>query len=227
MSYQYAYLIGNIAILFPIWLILFFYRKDLRNDILLMSIVLGICGPLSELWYLQDYWNPQTFTGTRIGIEDFLFGFFIGGIASVIYKELFNKHISKQKNKNHHLRFIFAFIAIAIFIFNILFYIFGINSIYASMVVFLSMASLMYYFRRDLFIDGLASGIFLAMIMFLAYLIFLLIFPEAIHKWWFLHNISGVLILGIPIEELFWAFSLGLVAGPAYEFFIGLRILKK
>jgi len=225
-DYQYAYLIGNIFILFPIWLVLFFYRRDLRVDILTMSLICGTLGPISQIWYLKDYWSPQTFTGTIVGIEDFLFGFFIGGITSVIYKELFNKHISKPKSKRHHWRLIFLFTAIAIFIFNILFYIFSINSIYASIIVFLSMASMMYYFRRDLFIDGLASGIFTGITMFLSYLVYLSIFPEVISKWWFLHNISGILILGIPLEELVWAFSLGLVAGPAYEFFMGLRLLK-
>jgi hypothetical protein len=189
-----------------------------------MSFLFGILGPLSELWYLQDYWRPQIFTGTRIGIEDFLFGFFIGGIASVIYLELFNKHISKQKDKKHHIRFMLSFVAI--FIFIISFYVFGFNSIYASMITFLSLALLIYYFRHDLFIDGLMSGIFLAITMFLAYLIFLYIFPSAIQKWWFLNNISGILILGIPLEELLWAFSLGLVAGPTYEFITGLKLKK-
>lgn len=224
MNYQYAYLVGNLAILFPIWLSFFLRRKDLRVDILIISFILGICGPISELWYLQDYWNPQTFIGTRIGIEDFLFGFFIGGIASVIYLELFNKHIKKYKDKNHNWRFLFSFIAISLFIFNVLFYVLAVNSIYASIAVFLLTAVLMYYFRRDLFIDGLMSGIFLALTIFIAYLIFLYIFPQAIQKWWFLHNISGILIIGIPLEELFWAFSLGLVVGPAYEFFMGFRI---
>ena len=94
------------------------------------------------------------------------------------------------------------------------------------MITFLLLALLIYYFRRDLFIDGLMSGIFLAITMFLAYLIFLYIFPNAIQKWWFLNNISGILILGIPLEELLWAFSLGLVAGPTYEFITGLRLQK-
>ncbi|MEK7128363.1 MAG: lycopene cyclase domain-containing protein [Patescibacteria group bacterium] len=224
-DYQYAYLVGNLFILFPIWLAFFLHRRDLRTEILKMSLILGLCGPISQMWYLQDYWSPQTFTGTRIGIEDFLFGFFIGGIVSVVYLEMFNKHLSRPKNRHHHWRLLFVFIAIFLFFFNILFY-FGVNSIYASIAAFLSLAVFIYYFRQDLFIDGLASGIFLAIIMFLAYLAFLFVFPETISRWWFLHNISGILILGIPMEELLWAFSLGLVAGPTYEFLTGIKILK-
>jgi hypothetical protein len=225
MNYQYAYLLGDLLILFPIWLIFFLRKPDLRTNILTMSFLFGIFGPISEFWYLQDYWHPQTFTGTHVGIEDFLFGFLLGGIASVLYLELFNKHISKQKNKDHHIRFLLSFVAI--FIFLISFYIFGVNSIYASIIVFLSLALLIYFFRPDLFVDSLMSGIFLGLTMFLSYILFLYFFPDAIHKWWFLGNISGILILGIPLEELLWAFSFGLVAGPTYEFVKGFRILKK
>ncbi len=224
MSYQYAYLFGNLFILFPVWFLLYLHRRDLRVDILIMSLVFGICGPLSELWYLQDYWQPQTITGTSIGIEDFLFGFFIGGIISVLYLEIFNKHISKKRTRNHPTRFFFLFITLIILFVS--FYVFGLNSIYASVITFLALAIFIYHKRRDLFVDQLMSGIFLAGMMFLFYLVFLYIFPDAINRWWFLKNISGVLILGIPVEELLWAFSFGLVGGPIYEFINGFRILK-
>ncbi len=225
MIYQYAYLIGCLGILFPVWLAFFLYRKDLRKDMWTMSLLFGICGPLSEIWYLQDYWKPQTFTGTRIGIEDFLFGFFIGGIASVIYLEVFNKHLARYTSTHRRTRFSLSFLAI--FIFLISFYILGLNSIYASMVSCVLVALFMYYYRRDLCLDGIVSGVFVGATMFLAYLAFLSLFPEAIHKWWFLNNISGILIVGIPLEEIAWAFSLGLVAGPAYEFLKDFKIAKK
>lgn len=225
MDYQYAYLFANLFILFPVWLALYLHRRDLRPDILIMSFIFGICGPISEILYLQDYWQPQTFTGTSIGIEDFLFGFFIGGITSVLYLELFNKHISKKRTRSHPTRFFFLFTTILILFIS--FYVFDLNSIYASVVTFLSLAIFIYHKRRDLFVDQLMSGIFLAGMMFLLYLLFLYIFPEAIHRWWFLKNISGVLVLGIPVEELLWAFSFGLVGGPIYEFINGFRIVKK
>ncbi len=227
MEYQYAYLLGTSFIFFPVWLFLFWHRKDLRTNIVSMSIIFGICGPIFEFWYLQDYWSPQTITGTKIGIEDFLFGFFFGGIASVVYKEFSSKHISKFKSKNLHWKLLVTCVTSSLFVFCSSFYLFGINSIYASIIVFLLMAAVTFILRKDLFVEGLMSGLFLATGMFFAYLIFLSVFPEAIHRWWFLHNISGILIAGIPLEELAWAFCLGLVAGPSYELYTGVRILKK
>ena len=227
ISYQYAYLLGNLLILFPLWLFLFLHRKDLRKEILIVSLLIGIGGPLSELWYLRDYWRPETFNGWPIGIEDFLFGFFIGGIASSIYEEIFGKHHSKRVNRKHHWSwFIIPVVALSVFVLNLLIFVFGVNSIYASISIFIALTLLILYFRHDLLVDSLMSGLLVGAIMFFGYLIFLTIFPEAIHQWWILQNISGILILGVPIEELLWAFGWGMVGGPMYEFFAGLKFRK-
>ncbi len=44
---------------------------------------------------------------------------------------------------------------------------------------------------------------------------------------WLLPNLSGVLVAGIPVEELLWAFGVGMVAGPFYEFFTGSYLANK
>ncbi len=226
-SYQYAYLFGNLLVLFPLWLFLFIHRKDLRKEILIVSLLIGIGGPLSELWYLRDYWRPETFTGWSIGIEDFLFGFFIGGIASSIYEELFDKRHSKRINRKHHWSwFIIPVVALLVFVLNLLTFVFGVNSIYASIFVFIALALLILYFRHDLLAESLVSGLLVGAMMFFGYLIFLTIFPQAIYRWWILQNISGILILGVPLEELLWAFGWGMVGGPMYEFFAGLKFKK-
>lgn len=227
-SYQYAYLVSATLLLFPIWLLLFLHRKDLRQELLLVSIVIGIIGPISELWYLQDYWRPETFNGWTIGVEDFLFGFFIGGIGSVIYEELFGKHFTKRLDRTHHWRwFLIPIVILFLLGLNIPFLYFDINSIYASIIALLVTAAVMMYFRTDLWGDLFMSGVLVGLIMSVNYLIFLKIFPEAIHRWWELENISGILVMGIPLEELLWAFSWGMVGGPIYEFFTGRKFSRR
>ncbi|KKQ91174.1 MAG: hypothetical protein UT16_C0022G0002 [Candidatus Azambacteria bacterium GW2011_GWA2_39_10] len=51
------------------------YRRDLRKEMLTMSFVVAPMGPLSEFFYLRDYWQPELFNGWSIGIEDLIFGF--------------------------------------------------------------------------------------------------------------------------------------------------------
>lgn len=67
-NFQYAYLIGNLFFL-TVWVILFLYRRDLRRKMLIMSLVIAPMGPISQLFYLRDYWQPQLFNGWLIGIE--------------------------------------------------------------------------------------------------------------------------------------------------------------
>jgi hypothetical protein len=46
---------------------------------LIMSLLFGIAGLLVEPVYAHDWWHPLNLTNTSVGIEDFLFGFVVGG----------------------------------------------------------------------------------------------------------------------------------------------------
>ncbi len=98
VSYQYTYLIGDL-ILLVLWLVLFLYRKDTRKEMLILSLIFGVIGPFVELVHVLDWWKPLTITSTIPGIEDFLFGFGIGGVASVVYEHLFNKKVKIKSVK--------------------------------------------------------------------------------------------------------------------------------
>ena len=80
------------------------------------------------------------------------------------------------------------------------------------------------FYRHDLLKDALLSAVFFAFFYFFAFLIILKIYPEAVTRFWLLKNLSGIFILGIPIEELLFAFFTGLAVGPFYEFMCGLKI---
>lgn len=99
MSYLYSYLIGDLTLLI-VWFILFYFRKNVRKEMLIISLIIGIGGLFAETIYTIDWWQPLTITGTLIGIEDFLFGFAIGGIGSSIYEVIFKKTVKIKKNKS-------------------------------------------------------------------------------------------------------------------------------
>jgi len=223
-NFQHAYLIGNLFFL-AVWIILFLYRRDLRRKILIMSLAIAPMGPLSQLFYSRDYWHPQLFNGWLIGIEDLLFSFAIGGIATVIYEELFGKKYMKR-HLSAHPKWMFAvalFGIVWMFVGNL---VLGFNSIYVSTLGFLIIGASFLFFRHDLLKDALFSALFVGGLMFVFYLLFGFIFDGIIQEWWMLKNISGIIILGAPLEELMWGFGWGFVAGPAYEFINGLRFRK-
>lgn len=224
MDYQIAYLTGTLVILMPIWLTLFIFKKSLRKEIIITSLIIGTVGVLSEVYYTRDYWNPQVLGGEIIGFEDFIFGFFIGGISSTLYEALFGKMHSKKRDGRYRWNlFTVPFLLVFYLILKISVAGFNLNSIYASIIGFLVLAFILIFFRKDLVADSLISGILFGIVMLFGYFIFLYLYPEAINRWWQLGNISGMLYRGIPVEELAWAFSWGMFAGPMYEFFTGLK----
>ena len=118
-NFQYAYLIGNFLIGFPLWLFLFIHRKDLRKEILISSLLIGILAPLWSPWFIKDYWHPESLNFWRLGAGDFFYGFFFGGIANVIYEEIFGRHYAKRKDRKHHWSwFILPFAALGVLVFT-------------------------------------------------------------------------------------------------------------
>jgi len=97
---SYAYLAGSLAMLF-IWLILYLLRKDTRREMWALGIYSGIASLIASwLWWTKDWWFPPNIMNTRVGIEDFIIGFSCGGIAAVIYEEVFKKDFVRAVGKS-------------------------------------------------------------------------------------------------------------------------------
>ena len=222
---QYTYLIGCLSFIF-LWLVLFILRKDLRREMITMSFLIAPLGPLSEFFYLRDYWKPDLINGYLIGIEDFLFAFAIGGITAVLYEIVFSRRYKKRGTTTHlGVMLLLSLSGLLFMVVGSL--ILGFNSIYTSTTGFLLLGTLIVIFRHDLLADAFWSGILVGTLMLGFYIIFISLFPGIIQKWWMLENLSGILILGAPLEELMWGFGWGFFAGPAYEFVKGLRLIGK
>jgi hypothetical protein len=225
-EFQYAYLVGALLLGICFWLPIYVLRKGLRREMLFFSLLCAPIGPLSEYFYRHDYWRPELFTGWPVGLEDALFGFFIGGIAAVAYEAVF----SKQPHAVHStIRrwYMFATVPICIVWMLVGTFVLGINSVYASIILFVLLGLFIVWRRPDLLRGAIAGGLLLAAAMFVFYQVWIGLYPGIIQEWWLLHNLSGVLISGVPLEELMWAFGWGFVAGPSYEFITGVRYKNK
>ena len=227
-NFHYAYLVADLGF-FLIWLVLFLKRKDLRKEILSMSLVIAPFG-FTQYFYIRDYWHPIYSFGTIFGItgiEDIIWCFFIGGITAVIYEEIFGIKYSKKHLENHPIFMIsFAILAVGLlFVGNI---ILRFNSMYVSVAIMLFFGICVLLFRHDLLKHAFLSGLITGAIMFFFYALFFnVMFNHIIENWWYLKNVSGILIFGVPIEELMFGFSWGFVGGPAYEFITGLKLQKE
>jgi hypothetical protein len=226
IPFRFAYLALVVPFL-VIWLVLFWLRKDTRMEQVRMSYVIGILGPLSELIYFRDYWLPESIFPIFIGnfplmIEDVLFGFAIGGIGAVIYEIVFRKRLSKltvrstKTIKSIYILLVFVFVLIGLWKL-------GMNSIYASAAAFVVSGLIVLFFRHDLFINAVLSGVGVMLIMFICYFFLLNIVisngEELLKEAWLIHDsVLGVRIVSIPMTEMIWGFTWGFLAGPWYEF---------
>lgn len=210
----YAVLIGFFAI---VWAVTFLLRADLRRDMLVYSVAIAPLGPLSELWFLKDYWVRPTLSGATIGIEDLLFAFFLAGVTFGLYKLLFNIRLAPSDGSRPSKKFIGSAVAITGVCMVVLTNFLGVNSIFASSIAFCIVAALGWWLRPDLIRPSLLSAVVSLGVFVLAYQIVEFALPGTLVSWCLGCNPTGLRPLGINIEELVWDFTWGLVGGVLFE----------
>ncbi len=221
---QYIWLIWSL-ILIVIWLFIYtsLNSKEEKKEMLLVSSLTALTG-LAEPIFVPEYWLPPSLfnlaLNTGFDIESIIFSFGTGGIAVIIYEWIFRtshkQMLISQHHKYHHRLHIFALLSTPI-IFLILFWTTDWNVIY-SVIVSMAVGGLFaWYCRPDLKKKMLASAFIFLILYFLYFLILIALSPGYVEQVWNLKAISGILILGIPLEELLFALSFGFLWSSIYE----------
>lgn len=219
---EYAYLIGALMGL-AIWLIFFTIRKDLRKEILFGSLLATPMG-FSGSFFIPEYWDPIVLFDltekAKFSIEGLLFSFAFGGIATIIFEVFTRKKIIKIKPsyKTHILPYFFFII-----LFIILEFIFPDKSIFNCTFSLLLVAIFIGYKRKDLITQMIFSGFVFTFLYFLFFIFFNIIFPNYIKEIYSLKNLLGINLLGTPIEEFLFAFSVGSSWSVIYEYVKGYK----
>ena len=219
MDYSYAYLVLD-CFLGLTWLAFFLIRKDLRRQQLLMS---ALTAPLSltQVWFYIDYFRPDyispvSIAGKPYGIEDLLFAFFIGGIASVLYEVVWRKKFRATKKR---FSASLALVVLAFVIFALL-HAWGLNTAWAASIPLIGVSFIVVYLDQDVFMDWLMSGVLMFVFIVSVYAVWLFMYPDLFPRFWRLENLSGAAFFDIPIEELTWFVSWAMFSGVIYEFFV-------
>ena len=219
---QYAYLIGCL-IFFIVWLLFFTLRKDLRKEIIFGSILALPFGFVERLW-VPEYWDPPSLFNLiseyGVGLESFFFCFICGGTAAVIYEIISRKKTVKTRLKH---RYLFGpYISVAI-IFILLEFLFADKTIYNAIISLLIGAIIIAIKRKDLIGQIIFGGIFFAIVYFLLFLIFNRLFPDYTSTTYALENLWGIIVLGVPLEEIIISFGAGAAWSSFYEYIKGYR----
>ncbi len=164
------------------------------------------------------YWSPDTLFNLNnitggFSIEDVLFMFFFGGIAGVAYSlvtRTSSAHILVKSGIKVSIPL--AIIAAALVSRT------GVNLMYSIIVFGFAGAFVIWLQRVDLVRRSLIGGfLFLTLYVGVA-LLLLLMFPSFIALHYHLNNVSGVLLLGIPLEEYLFAFGFGSMWSVIYPY---------
>jgi len=219
---QYAYFIGCL-ILLVVWLLFYISRKDLRKEIIFGSI-LALPFGFSEYLWVPEYWNPPSLfnliSNYGVGIESFLFFFLCGGIAAVVYEVIARKKTVRIRGKR---KYLFISYILIILIFLSLELISPSSTIYNAIISLLIVAIIIVVRRKDLISQIIFGGIFFAIVYFLLFVIFNKIFPDYVLAVYTLENIWGIIVLGVPLEEIAMSFGVGAVWSSFYEYIEGYR----
>lgn len=220
-------------ILFGIWIILFIFKTNLRKEMLIASIFTMPFG-LTEPLFVPEYWNPITLFNLaktiQFDLESLIFSFVIGGIGAVLYESIFRvKHIKISKHEMHMKRHKMHPLALSspIIVFAILFFLTKLNPIYIGIISMFFGALFTLYCRPDLKNKIWYGGLLFFLIYFVSFLISIMIYPNWVQATWNLKEISGILILGIPLEELLFAFTFGMLWSSVYEHFNWYKLKKE
>jgi hypothetical protein len=221
---QYTWLIWTLIFLL-LWLIIFIFKKPFRKEMLKMSLWTMPFGLTEPLFY-PEYWHPPTLfklaEHTGFDIESLIFSFAIGGVASLLYKIVYkmeNKFIQPtERNLQKHKLHFYSLLTPGI-VFLLLALLTNLNHIYCGIIAF--------FCRPDLKIKIWVSGILFLFLYFIYFKLLIAAYPGYVAAVWNFTNISDILVVGIPLEELLFGFTFGMFWSSLYEHIFWYRVIHK
>jgi len=203
---------GVICILFP--------RH--RKPMLWASILTAPFG-LTEPLFVPRYWNPPSLFNlaqkTGFDIESIFLCFAIGGIATVLYNVITGKRIVPMPNgerrrlehRHHYLAVAAPFVVFPPLVFL------PWNPIYPGIVALFTGAIATTLCRPDLRRKTWIGGLLFAAYYLVYFKGIDVIDPGYVEKVWDLRKLSGITILGIPLEEILFGTGFGMYWSGFYE----------
>jgi hypothetical protein len=221
ISDHYVWLVWSSAFLLP-WLTAYAASPRHRAAMLWASLFTAPLG-LTEPLFVPAYWNPPSIFDlartTGFDIESIIFAFGIGGIAAVLYNLLTGRTdvpvpIAERESPHHRLhRWALAIPFLSFPALSLSHW----NPIYPAILAMALGATTTMLCRPDL-----VRKTWIGALLFVAYYsLFLLSMewtaPGYIERVWNFSALSGVRVLGVPLEELLFAAAFGAYWSAVYE----------
>jgi hypothetical protein len=210
-------------VLLGVWIAVFAAYAPGRRKMLRMSLVTLPLG-LTEPIFVPAYWTPPTIFDlarrTGFDLESLLFAFAVGGLAATLYDALSGARSqplpvevrSAARHRWHALA-----LATPVLFFPPVAVLTTLNPIYSTAIALLAAAVASVACRPDLWRRTLLGAAVFSLLYFVFFLALVTADPQYVRAVWNLSALSGVLVFGIPLEELLFAAALGAAWSGLYE----------
>ncbi len=215
-------------ILLVIWGVVLVRLKshEIKKGMLVVSFFTSVLG-LTEPLFVPAYWNPPSLfdlaQNTGFDIESLIFSFAIGGIGYALYMAVFpvghEPPVPRDERIDARHKYHLPLLLSTPLIFAILVIFTKLNPIYSAIIAMISGGIATWYCRPDLKRKMVASAILFLGVYFVYFMTLIALFPGYVERVWNLKAISGVMVYGVPIEELMFAFAFGFYWSTVYEHF--------
>lgn len=221
---QYAWLLWSLLLL-GIWTLIYmlFRNREGRKEMFVVSLWTSLLG-FTEPIFVPSYWNPPSLFDlahrTGFDIESLIFSFAMGGIAVALYDWIFGAHhmaASRMERHDPRHRYHFWTIISAPIIFFALLIATDLNPIYSAFIALVAGGLATWYCRPDLKKKMIVSAFLFLGLYFFYFLTLITAYPSYVERVWNLRVLSGILIVGVPLEELMFALGIGFFWSSVYE----------
>lgn len=213
------------AILAVLWLAIFVSKRDVRREMLIVSVCAFFLAPVIVTVKGGDpNLVAERFSG--LNILDLVFAFAVAGLAATFFHSIFGKHyhrmpkIARRKAEPGSLVQIWLirlFVGTLLFLWGIVFgvFAFDLSPAPAALASAAIVAVYIVVHRHDLLVDALLSAILMGVIAYISAAIALYLTPE---------DFSTLLIAengrigNVPVDLVTWSVAFGLALGPLYEY---------
>lgn len=222
--YQFAYLMGAVF-WFLIWLILLFIWPRQRRAMIWSGLLLGGAGPISEYWFLQDYWDPVYFVEFQLGswqfgLEDWLVMMAVAGVCTGVFERRASVHGFAPLSSItwRGITRLYGYCAVGLILMWLLGSLARIGSISALLFAITAVAGYMLATHRRLAPLSIRLAILAGAAYWLFYAgFFVPLFPGVFESLWKPEALSGIRLLGVPVEEFVWVSATMLFVGPLFR----------
>ncbi len=206
-----------------VWVLVFatLRRRESRREMWRTSLWTSLFG-LMEPLFVPAYWRPPSLfdlaARTRFDLESFLFCFAVGGLAVALYERIASAtHRTIAERIRRHPRFHRWFFVSGPLLFAVCYLLTPFNPIYDVLIGLYGGGLATLYCRPDLARKMLISAAAFGALYFACFVTLNLAYPGYVARTWNLSALSGVLVAGVPIEEVLFGVGVGFYWSSIYD----------